>query len=139
MLSHKEQIGKLDRRITFQELVIGENESNEDEETGWTNITTNPTVWASKDERLGSESMRADKLVDYNTIHFVCRYRNDINAKMRVVCDGVAYNIVSPPAEISRRRYLSVECESGGDFVGSVDGTPGEFAATEFSDEFSVG
>lgn len=120
MLSSKEQIGKLDRRITFQEKIIGTNASNEDEETGWQNIATNPTVWASKDERLGSESYRADKLVDYHTIHFICRYRADITAVMRVVCEGRAYNIVSPPAEISRRRYLNIECESGGDFVGAI-------------------
>lgn len=120
MLSSKEQIGKLDRRITFQEKIIGTNASNEDEETGWENIATNPTVWASKDDRTGSESYRADKEVAYNTIFFICRYRSDITAEMRVVHDGVAYNIVSPPVEISRKRFLSIETESGGDFVGEV-------------------
>lgn len=136
MLNHREQIGRLDKRITFQQVVIGVNVSNEDEETGWEDIATNPTVWASKDERLGSESYRADKLVDYHTIVFTCRYRSDITAKMRIVCDQVAYNIVSPPVEISRRRYLEIECESGGNFVG---GLGGEFASAEFSNEFNIG
>lgn len=138
MLNSRENIGKLDRRITFQEKIIGSNASNEDEETGWQNVATNPTVWASKDERTGSESYRADKLVDYNSIYFICRYRSDITAVMRVVCEGVAYNIVSPPVEISRRRFLSVECESGGDFVGDIIvGGELEFT-TEFSEEFNA-
>lgn len=121
MLSHKEQIGRLDRRITFQEKIVGDNESNEDEETGWQNVDTNPTVWASKTEKIGGESYRADKLTDYSNVIFVCRYRSDITAKNRVVCEGVAYNITAPPMELSRRRYLSIECESGGEFIGDAD------------------
>lgn len=119
MLSSKEQIGKLDRRVTFQSKIVGENESNEDEETGWENIDTNPTVWASKNERSGNEAYRADKLTDYMNVVFVCRYRNDITPKNRLVCDGIPYNILAV-AEISRKRYLSIDCESGGEFIGEV-------------------
>lgn len=129
MLNSKEDIGKLDRRITFQEKIIGTNASNEDEETGWQNIATNPTVWARKDERIGNESYRADKLVDHHTILFTCRYRSDITAVMRVVYEDRAYNIVAPPVEIARRRYLTVECESGGDFVGTV-GVSGAYSSS---------
>ena len=119
MLSHREQIGRLDRRITFQEKVVGDNESNEDEELGWENIT-NPTVWASKTIRGGNESYRADKLTDYQTVEFVCRYRSDITPKHRVVCEGIPYNIITVE-EVSRRRYLSIECESGGEYIGDAD------------------
>lgn len=119
MLSSKEQIGKLDRRVTFQSKIVGENESNEDEETGWENIDTNPTVWASKNERSGNEAYRADKLTDYLNVVFVCRYRNDITPKNRLVCDGIPYNILAV-AEISRKRYMSIDCESGGEFIGEV-------------------
>lgn len=119
MLNHKEQIGRLDRRITFQYKDVGENESNEDEELGWNNITTNPTVWASKNERSGNEAYRADKLTDYLNVEFVCRYRGDITPKHRIVCDGVPYNIIAV-TEISRRRYMSIDCESGGQFIGSA-------------------
>lgn len=119
MLSSKEQIGKLDRRVTFQSKIVGENESNEDEETGWENIDTNPTVWASKNERSGNEAYRADKLTDYLNVVFVCRYRNDITPKNRLVCDGIPYNILAV-TEISRKRYLSIDCESGGEFIGEV-------------------
>jgi SPP1 family predicted phage head-tail adaptor len=130
MLNSKEQIGRLDRRITFQEKIVGENESNEDAETGWEDIETRPTVWASKSEKsVGSgEQYRADKLTDFKSVVFVCRYRSDITAKHRIICDGVKYSIISPPQEISRRRYLTIETESGGEFVEN---------APEFTEEFS--
>ena len=121
MLHTKEQIGRMDYRITFQQKVIGVNASNEDEEAGWENIASNPTVWASKTEKSGNEAYRADKLVDYHALVFVCRYRTDVNAEMRVVCGGVAYNIVSPPVEIGRKRYLSIETESGGEFIETAE------------------
>ena len=132
MLSHKEQIGRLDRLITFQFKLKGENESNEDAETGWENIPTDPTVWASKNERGGNEAYRADKLTDYLNVEFVCRYRNDITPRNRVVCEGIPYNIISI-TEISRKRFISVTCESGGEFIGAVG------VGSAFSDGFSDG
>ena len=125
-----ETIGKLDRRITFQYKVVGENESNEDEEEGWENIAINPTVWASKNERRGNESYRADKLTDYLNVEFRCRYRNDINTKNRLICNGIPYNIISV-TEISRKGYLSIEAESGGEFIGEFSGA--------FTSGFSIG
>ena len=129
MLSHKEQIGRLDRRITFQEKVVGDNESNEDEELGWQNIATNPTVWASKRIRGGHESYRADKLTDYLSVEFIYRYRSDITPKNRIVCEGIPYNILTVE-EISRRMYSMSECESGGEFIGSVEEGEGIFDLT---------
>jgi len=121
MLNTKEQIGRLDRRITFQYKVVGENESNEDEESGWESIGINPTVWASKNERRGNESYRADKLTDFLNVEFTCRYRDDITPKNRIVCDGIPYNIISV-TEIGRKGYLSIETESGGEYVEQLEG-----------------
>lgn len=137
MLQSKEQIGRLDRRITFQKKIVGSNESNEDQEDGWENIDDKPTVWASKNERgvSSGEEYRADKLTAFQNVVFTCRYRSDILPKYRVVCEGIAYNIIAPPIEIGRRRFLQVECESGGEFIGEI--------ITEvlgaFSDGFSEG
>jgi SPP1 family predicted phage head-tail adaptor len=119
VLSHKQNIGALDYRITFQQKIVGENESNEDEETGWENIATNPTVWASKDDRSGNEVYQADKLTDYETVVFVCRYRNDVTPKNRLVCEGIAYDIISIN-ELSRKRYLKIVAETGREFVGEI-------------------
>lgn len=135
MLRHKEFTGRLDYRITFQQKVVGENESNEDEEAGWTNIATNPTVWASKKDRSGNEVYRADKLTDYLTVEFVCRYRSDITPKHRIVCRSIPYNIISVE-EISRRRFLSIECESGGEFIEEAEAEPEGIFDSTFDTSF---
>jgi SPP1 family predicted phage head-tail adaptor len=134
MLNSKEQIGRLDRRITFQSKVVGENESNEDEEAGWEDIDTNPGWWASKNERSGNEVYRADKLTDYLTVEFTCRWRGDITPKNRIVCDGIPYNIIAV-TEISRKRYMSIDCESGGQYVDTTGGGTEEGVFDETFDE----
>lgn len=138
MLNSKQNIGKLDRRITFQEKVVGSNESNEDEETGWTNIDDDPTVWASKEERpvASGEEYRADKLTDYQHVTFVVRYRDDITPLLTVVYGTTRYNILSVQ-EVSRKRFLNIECESGGEYVGEISITEGAFS-DGFSDGFLI-
>lgn len=133
MLSHKEQIGRLDRRITFQQKVVGENVSNEDAEEGWEDITTNPTVWASRNDRAGREAYAADKLTGFQGFDFVCRFRSDVTIEMRITCEGKAHNIISIQ-EIGRRRFMGIITETGIDYVESE--SVGEFSQTEFSDEF---
>lgn len=119
MLSHKEQIGRLDRRITFQSKVIGTNTSNEDEERGWVNIATNPTVYASVDDYRGSEQFVADKMNEFQTSVFVIRYRDDIKVTMRILFDGLAYNIHSIE-KVGRKRYLKLAAESGYEYQETV-------------------
>lgn len=115
MLSHREQIGKLDRRITFQKKVIAENESNEDAENGWEDLPISPTVSASKDENTGVEQYEADKLTAVKIVTFICRYRSDLNTTMRIVLNDLAYAIVSI-SEISRRRFLEIKTQTGQQF-----------------------
>lgn len=112
MLSTKEHIGKLDRRITFQQNIIQKNESNEDEETGWENIASNPTVWAATRDVSGSEDFQADKLTELRTMEFIIRYRTDISLKYRISFAGELYNIISA-AEIGRKGYLRLIGEMG--------------------------
>lgn len=113
MLQHKEDIGKLDKRVTFQQKTIGVNVSNEDEETGWQDVAT---TWASKEDRNGVEKYAADRLTGFQGAEFVIRWRNDVNIKMRLVCEGLAYNIISF-SEIGRKRFMTVLTESGYDYV----------------------
>ena len=116
-MSKPKEIGDMDRRATFQEKVIGANESNEDEELGWVNISTNPTVWASRSDGRGSEIFAAQKLTGFQGDSFITRFRSDIDIKMRIVCEDVAYNIISI-SEIGRRRYMEIVTESGYEYVG---------------------
>lgn len=122
MLNVRENIGTLDRRITFQSKIVGSNESNEDEETGWEDIDNKPTVWASRDDKAGNEMYAADKLTGFQDALFTIRYRSDINIQMRIVTEGVIYDIRSIQ-EVGRRRYLSIIAERGKEYVESEEGS----------------
>lgn len=133
MLNVRENIGQLDRRITFQQKVVGSNESNEDEETGWENIATNPTVWASHSDYRGNEQFGADKINAFQTSLFVIRYREDITVEMRILFDGLAYDIHSIE-KIGRKRFLQISAESGYEYI---ENTGGAFSSA-FSSAFDV-
>lgn len=112
MLQSKEQIGKLDRRITFQEKIVEENVSNEDAELGWQDIDTNPDVWANVEDRSGTEEFKSDQLKDVLISQFIIRYRADLNAKMRISYNGRFWDIQNF-LEISRKRFIKIVAHSG--------------------------
>lgn len=112
MLQSKEQIGKLDRRIIFEEKIIDENESNEDAETGWQEIATTPEVWANVDERSGTEEFKADQLNGVKLTNFTIRYRNDLNTKLRIVYGNDKYDIQTI-LPLDRNRYLKIVGTTG--------------------------
>jgi SPP1 family predicted phage head-tail adaptor len=107
MLSTKQDLSKLDRRITFERKVIVDNPSNEDAEDGWVSIDTNPEVWAEVDEKSGTEEFKADQLNGVKTAAFITRYRSDLNTKMRIDYGGEKYDVHSI-LPISRKRFLRI-------------------------------
>jgi SPP1 family predicted phage head-tail adaptor len=115
MLATRTNIGALDRKITFQQKLVSTNQSNEDQEDGWIDIDTTPTVYATMTEYRGSEQFVADKINAFQTSLFIIRYRSDINVMMRILCDGLAYNIHSIEW-IGRKRYLRIAAEVGFQF-----------------------
>ena len=118
MLQSKQQIGKLDKRITFQRKDIGTNESNEDVEAGWDNVVT---VWAEVNERRGSESYQGDQLVANTTAAFTIRHRSGLDEEMRITYNGRKYDIQAILYE-SRKGYIEILAESGGKYVESEVG-----------------
>lgn len=114
MLNNKEQIGKLDKRVTFQEIIIGQNASNEDEEIGWEDLFT---TWAQVEEKSGDEMYRADKLTDFKDSVFTIRYRTGITPKNRIVYNGFKWNILSI-LNGGRKGFLKITAESGGEYEG---------------------
>lgn len=130
MLNNKEQIGKLDKRITFQEKIIGVNASNEDAQNGWQNITTRAIAWAQVDEKSGSELYRAEKLTALSVAVFTIRYRTDLSEENRILYRGLKWDIqaILPG---SRKGYLKITAESGGEYQEEIG--PG------FTEGFTVG
>lgn len=133
MLSHKEQIGRLDRRITFQQKVYGTDESNQKLITGWENISTTPTVYAQVDEQSGSEVIQANQLNGLETASFTVRYRTDLTIENRIVYDGFYWDIHSI-LQVGRKRFLRIMAESGGQYTEAM---AGDFS-DDFSDDFST-
>lgn len=129
MLSVKQNIGALDKRITFQSKVIGENVSNEDAEIGWVDVVT---VYASRDDKTGTEMMAGDKLTGFQDAVFTIRYRTGISIEMRILCEGIIYGITSIQ-EVGRRRYLTIIAERGIEYV-EAEGAA--FAGASFDEDF---
>lgn len=107
MLQVSEQIGKMDREITFLQGIYENGDSNEDKLIGWEEIDDYPTVSAAKIENRGGELALADRVTHTQTTTFLIRYRSDISNRMRVVCDERVYEIISTVEE-GRRRFLTV-------------------------------
>ena|SRR6186713_614029 len=112
MLAAKQEVGKLDKRLTIQQKVVGDNISNEDAEEGWEDFTF---VWCSIDDKRGDETYRADKLTAYEDAVITMRYRDDVIPEMRGLCDGFIYNFLSV-SRVGRKRFLSISAQTGGEY-----------------------
>lgn len=65
-------------------------------------------IWAAKQDLSGRELFAARQVVADVTTQFVVRYRDDLTATMRIVSNGVAYNIVSVGDRDGTKRALHV-------------------------------
>ena len=83
------EIGKLNKRIIFQEFtsIINDNGFNEDT---WTDKNT---VWASATNLSGREYFAAAAVQAENTVKFTIRYIEDISTDMRISFQNNIYNI----------------------------------------------
>lgn len=101
----KYRIGSLDRRITFiktdikKENELGELE-NKDE--------VFDEVWAQVLEVKGSEQYKLEKVDANRDYEIIIRYRTDIDNTMEIDYEGRRLEILGPPTEIGRRRYLEI-------------------------------
>jgi len=78
--------------------------------TTWTLLAV---IWCNIQDELPSKSESNQNGVVINTkrSRFRARYRNDIDSSMRIICDGVTYQIVSDAAEIGKKRHIEMMIE----------------------------
>jgi SPP1 family predicted phage head-tail adaptor len=89
------EVGRYDRRVTFQYQPEIESGFNTPKKQAWTDIPVTPTVWASLENRTGSEGVPGDR-VAYDQVAVIrIRYREDLNEEMSFLMKGVRYNITS--------------------------------------------
>jgi SPP1 family predicted phage head-tail adaptor len=115
MLNHKEEIGKMDKRVTFQEKIFSTDASNQHKITGWQDIDDTPTVWANVEYKTGSEPFQSDQLVAVKTASINIRHRTDLKTENRAIVDNEIFDIMAI-IPIGRKRFLKLSCESGGQY-----------------------
>jgi SPP1 family predicted phage head-tail adaptor len=116
MLSHKEQIGRLDRRIIFQRPVFGQDASNQKKIAAWVNIPDSFEAFAKVDETGGNEILQAEQLNGIKSAKFTVRYREDLDLELRILYKNVPYNVKSI-TEVGRKRYLEIMAVAGGHYA----------------------
>lgn len=86
------QAGTLKDRINIQRKTGGHDEWNVPLPEGWENITAKP-VWANVRHLSGSEMLKADKETSTVRASVRIRWRKGVTPGMRVVHDGMTYDI----------------------------------------------
>lgn len=99
------QAGRLDRRVTLQRPVEGRSAAG-DATTTWQDVAT---IWAGRQDARGREYFAAAAVQAELETLFRIRWRPDVVASWRLLCDGAAYDIQSV-AEIGRRDGLELRC-----------------------------
>lgn len=102
--------GRLDQQITLQQRVDVVNGFGENVPT-WSDVAT---VWASANPKRGREFFAAAQQQAEGPVAFLIRYRSGLTERMRVVWNGVNYDIASPPIDgFGLKESLELMCVTG--------------------------
>lgn len=101
-------IGKLNKRITFQKLVTGTDDMGQTT----TNWEDDKTVWATVKPYKSSEIDFMRKLKPEATHRIYIRYREGITADMRIRYQGRIFELSGPPLDLDERHaVMELQCE----------------------------
>lgn len=99
--------GRLDRRLTLQTRTLATANAYGEKIASYSTLAT---VWGGKRDVSGREFFSAGQLHAEASTRFEIRYRSDLTAINRVVCDGITYDIAHI-AEIGRNEGLELVCK----------------------------
>lgn len=97
--------GTLDRFVTLQHRTLGAVDAYGATAETYAQYAQ---VWAGKRELSGQEGVTARVVGSSVTTLFRIRYRSDVVATDRLICDGVTYELVAPAVEIGKRDGLEL-------------------------------
>ena len=99
-------LGKMRHRIEIQHLADGENEVGETIKV-WTKYKK---LWAEKKQLKGENPIYSDKEGIQYKYRFKVRYRTDIDEDMRVIYDGIIYDIKNINHVKELNPYTTIDC-----------------------------
>lgn len=100
--------GRLRKRITIQQKVIGKDEFGQDIDQ-WVDVCN---VRAEIRDISGREYQSSQAEQSQTDCKILIRHRNDIAPDMRVMCNGIYYDIKAVLEDIKRTR-LELPCQKG--------------------------
>ena len=103
-------IGDLRHRVTVERPLRTSDEGGAADIT-WQVVAL---VWAKVEGRGGQEPVRADTTVARGVTNITIRFRDDIDATMRIAHAGANYEIVSVTDADGHRRWLTCTCRAFG-------------------------
>jgi SPP1 family predicted phage head-tail adaptor len=104
--------GSLNRRIAIQKSTSGKDSAGQAIKV-WTNVFT---VWANVKSQTGMGTIVGDQSgvsTSVTRYSFRIRYRQGVDASMRVLMGGVAYDITSVQMDEDRREWTDLVCNRG--------------------------
>lgn len=101
--------GKLDQRVTLQELQGGVDELGQPLPDTWADVAT---LWAAVEPLQGREYIAAGAMVSAVETRIRLRYRQGVTSAMRVVHGATVYGIQSVIHIRSNRRELQLMCKA---------------------------
>lgn len=104
------QVGDMRDRVTFQSPTVSKSSGGGQVEA-YTNVVTNPTVWALVVYDHGQEVVanEAEKSVQRATV--TVRYRSDVLTTWQTLIDGAAWKILSVDHVRGRNRWTVLRVE----------------------------
>lgn len=101
-------IGSLNQKITIQISFSNTKQDTGEKNVGWTFFAH---AWAKVQDNGGTEQLEGSQIMANDTVLFTIRYIQGIKPKMRILHNGMLYNIRSV-SEIGRHRFLTLKTET---------------------------
>ena len=101
--------GTLNTRVTIERKTGGTNDWGEPLPESWTPVAT---VWSNVRHLSGSEAIKADAATSTVRASIRIRWRTGLDAGMRAMVGGTAYNITAVLPDLVRREHVDLVCEA---------------------------
>ena len=106
------EIGKLNRRVTIQQLVSGQDAAGQPVQT-WTDVAT---VWANVAGDTGLRTIKnaGDVTAAIKRYSIRIRFREGLDEGMRVLLGAVPFDVKEVRMDYAGREWTDLVCEQGG-------------------------